>query len=223
MYASHHDWSAVDDWFIQTLSPDDAALNAARDASRAAGLPDHELAPNQAKLLYLMCQLVGAQRVLEVGTLAGYSTIWFARAVGPTGHVTTLEIDPTCAEVSRQNFVDAQVDDRITLIEGPARDSLNRLVSPQTEPFDVVFLDADKQNSPHYLTAALALTRPGSLIIADNVVRNGAVIDPDSDDDRVQGVRTMLQVMSEDPRLEATAFQTVGITGWDGMAIARVK
>jgi predicted O-methyltransferase YrrM len=223
MYESERVWREVDAYFIEHLCPDDAALSDARNFSRSAGLPDHEVAPNQAKLLTLVCQMIGAERVLEFGTLAGYSTIWFARAVGADGHVTTLEADPTCAQVSRANFERAGVADRIELLEGPAVESSIRLVAAGAEPYDLVFIDADKANNLTYLQAAMALTHPGSVIIGDNIVRNGAVTDPQSDDDRVHGSRALIEAMGSDPRLDATALQTVGMKGWDGFAIARVR
>lgn len=222
MYESEKIWRDVDAYFIENLSPDDDALNAARDSSRAAGLSDHEVAPNQAKLLSLICSMIGAKRVLEFGTLAGYSTIWFARAVGPNGHVTTLELDPKCAEISRNNFERAGVASHIELREGPATDSAHQLIDEDVEPYDLVFIDADKPNNLAYLNAALRLTHPGSVIIGDNVVRNGAVVDPQSDDARVHGSRQLIEAMANNPRLEATALQTVGMKGWDGFALARV-
>lgn len=223
MYESEEIWRRVDAYFIDNLCPDDDALSSARNASRAAGLPDHEVAPNQAKLLSLICSMIGARSVLEFGTLAGYSTIWFARAVGPDGHVTTLEVDPDCARVAKQNFAIAGVGPRIELLEGRAIDSARDLVARGAGPFDLVFIDADKPNNLQYLNAALQLTRPGSVIVGDNVVRNGAVVDAQSDDARVQGSRQLIEAMSRDPRLEATAIQTVGMKGWDGFALARVR
>lgn len=223
MYESEQSWRDVDDFFVANLCPEDDALVAAREASRKAGLPDHEVAPNQGKLLALICQMVGARRVLEFGTLGGYSTIWCARAVGPAGQVTTLEVDPRAAATSRATFERAGLAERITLIEGPAVEASRRLILNRTEPFDVVFIDADKPNNPSYLEAALALTRPGSVIVGDNVVRRGAVADADSADPRVHGARSLIQMMGQDPRLEATALQTVGSKGWDGFAIALVR
>lgn len=223
MQESQEAWCHVDDYLIEHLSPDDGALRAARESAREAGLPDHEVAANQGKLLALFCQMIRARRVLEFGTLAGYSTIWLARAVGDQGHVTTLELDPTAAEVARVNFERAGVSDRISLMEGPAADSAQQLIDAGAEPFDLVFLDADKPNNPRYLRAALNLTRSGSLIIVDNVVRHGAVANPMSDDPRVHGSRALIEAMGSDERLEATGIQTVGLKGWDGFALARVR
>ena len=222
MYESEQEWRAVDEYVVDRLVHEDKALQAARAASRAAGLPDHEMAPNQAKLLALLCQAIGARRVLEFGTLAGYSTIWLARAVGPSGRVTTLEVDPTAARVARENFERAGVTDRVDLIEGAALDSVRGLIEVGTAPYDVVFIDADKPNNPSYLEAALDLAHPGTLIIGDNVVRDGAVADPSSDDPRVIGSQALIDMMGSDPRLDATAIQTVGSKGWDGFVLARV-
>lgn len=220
MYESLEQWRAVDDYFVSTLVEEDDALVRARDDSRAAGLPDHEVAPNQGALLSLLARMSGARRVLEIGTLGGYSTIWLARAAG---HVTTLEVDPACARIAQANLERAGVADRVTLVTGPAVDSLAALIERRVEPYDLVFIDADKPNNPRYLAAALRLTRPGSVIVADNVVRDGAVADPDSTDGRVRGVRTFLDLVAADSRLEATALQTVGSKGWDGFALALVR
>jgi predicted O-methyltransferase YrrM len=222
MYESERQWQDVDHYFIDQLVGEDTALREAREASRAAGLPDHEVAPNQGKLLSLICQLVGARRVLEFGTLAGYSTIWLARAVGAKGHVSTMEVDENCAAVARTNFERAGVADRIRLLPGPAADSVHGLIAAGAEPFDVIFIDADKPNNPLYLAAALRLSRPGTVIIGDNVVRNGEVTDPNSSDPRVQGSRALIEAIGNDPRLSATALQTVGVKGWDGFVLAIV-
>ncbi|SDY87573.1 Predicted O-methyltransferase YrrM [Modestobacter sp. DSM 44400] len=222
MYESTRLWREVDDYFVGTLVAEDEALVQTRTASHAAGLPPHEVAPNQGALLALLARAAGARCVLEVGTLAGYSTIWLARAVGPDGRVTTLELDPEYAALARANLERAGVADRVEIVVGPAVDSLAALVDAGAEPFDLVFLDADKPNNPGYLDAALQLTRPGSLIVADNVVRDGAVVDADSTDERVRGVRRFLRMLAEHPHLEATALQTVGTKGWDGFALALV-
>ncbi|MEC3919954.1 O-methyltransferase [Nocardia sp. CDC160] len=222
MYESEQSWRDVDRYVIEELVAEDDALSAARETSRAAGLPDHEVAPNQAKLLALICQMTGARRVLEFGTLGGYSTIWFARAVGATGHVTTLEVDEQYAEVARANFERAGVADRINLVLGSATETVEALIAAGEEPYDVVFIDADKPNNPAYLGAALRLSKSGTVIIGDNIVRNGAVTDPHSDDPRVHGSRALIEAMGSDPRLNATALQTVGVKGWDGFALAVV-
>lgn len=223
VYEAASRWRAVDEYFVDTLVEEDAALRASRLGSHEAGLPPHEVAPNQGALLSLLARMIGAARVLEIGTLAGYSTIWLARAVGPSGKVVTLELNASYADVAQRNLEKAGVAERVEVMVGPAVDALARLVEQGEEPFDVVFIDADKPNNPAYLQASLALTRRGSIIVADNVVRDGAVINADSADDRVQGVRRFLQMLSDEPRLEATAIQTVGSKGWDGFALAIVR
>ncbi|TFU01541.1 O-methyltransferase [Polymorphobacter arshaanensis] len=212
---------AVDDYFNAQLLPPDSTLEAALAANAAAGLPAHDVAPNQGKLLALLVQMSGAKRILEIGTLGGVSTIWLARAAGADGQVVTLEADAHHAEVARANIARARLADRVDQRVGPALDTLPTLASDA--PFDLVFIDADKPNNPAYLRWALQLSRPGTVIIADNVVRGGAVIDAVSPDARVHGVRDMLAMMAAEPRLDATALQTVGSKGWDGFAIAIVK
>jgi len=221
MYGSEEAWRRVDAYFVDTLVPEDEALLRARESGRRTTMPQAEVAPNQGKLLALLCQIAGAARVLEFGTLAGYSTVWLARAVGEQGHVTSLELEEHNAAIARANLERAGVAERVEIIVGPAADSARRLIKDGTEPYDVVFIDADKPSNPEYLRASLALTRPGSVIIIDNVVRNGAVTDPDSSDDRVQGVRAVLADIMRDERLDATALQTVGSKGWDGFTIIR--
>jgi predicted O-methyltransferase YrrM len=216
------EWGEVDDYLVRAVVDEDEVLVAARAAGRAAGLPAIEVTPNQAALLALLCRMSGARRVLELGTLAGYSTIWFARAVGEQGHVTTLEIDPAHAAVARANFERAGVADRVRLVEGPAADSVQAMVDAGEEPFDLVFIDADKPGNPRYLEAAVALSRPGTVIVVDNVVRQGAVADAASQDPSVVGSRGVLEAMGRNPRLTATALQTVGAKGWDGFALAVV-
>ena len=222
MYESDEHWRRVDEYFIEQLSPEDETLSAVRRVSRIAGLPEVEVAPNQAKFLALLCAMVGARRVLEFGTLAGYSSIWLARAVGPGGRVTTLEVDRACVVVARANFQAAGVAERVDLIEGPAAESAQALIDAGTPPYDLVFIDADKPNNPTYLSAALQLAHPGTVIVGDNVVRNGAVADPASSDPRVVGTRALIELMAANDRLDATALQTVGVKGWDGFALARV-
>lgn len=176
---------------------------------------------NQGASLGLLTQITGARRVLEFGTLAGYSTIWFARAVGPTGLVVTLELEPENADIAQNNLERAQVADRVNLLIGPATESAQQLIDQGVDPFDLVFIDADKANNPQYLAASLQLTGPGAVIVIDNVVRNGAVVQPDSDDPRVQGVRALVDDIAANPDLEATALQTVGVKGWDGLILVR--
>lgn len=222
MYRSEGAWRSVDEYFVEMLAPEDAALLEARRSGEAAGLPAHEVAANQGKLLSILCQMIGANRVLEIGTLAGYSTIWLGRSVGADGHVTTLELDPTAASLARENVARAGLVDRVLVREGPAVDSLRHLVARDVESYDLVFIDADKGNNPVYLDLALQLVRVGGVIVADNVVRNGDVADRASRDERVVGTRRLIEAMASSERLEATALQTVGLKGWDGFAIALV-
>ncbi|WP_374929482.1 O-methyltransferase [Kytococcus sedentarius] len=216
------DAEAVDAYLVRTLTPDDEALTAAAERAASAGLPDIAMAPNQAALVALLCRLIGARRVLEVGTLAGYTAIHLARAVGEDGRVVTLEIDPEHARVARANLAAAGVGDRVEVLTGRAADTLERLVDEGVGPFDLVLIDADKPSNPTYLQAALQLTWPGAVVVVDNVVRGGRVADAGSQDPAVMGSRQVLEMIAADPRLEATAFQTVGSKGWDGLAICRV-
>ena len=215
-------WTAVDSYISDLLVRSDQALDAALEGSDAAGLPAIQVAANQGKLLHLIASLQGAQRILEIGTLGGYSAIWLARALPADGRLTTLELDPRHAEVARANIARAGLAERVDIRVGPASETLARLASEGAGPFDLVFIDADKEGYPDYLGWALRLTRAGSLIVADNVVRNGAVIDPASDDPRVQAVRRFLEVLAAEPRLDATVLQTVGSKGYDGLAFALV-
>ena len=212
-------WTAVDDYFIEELVDQDQALlgTAASDARTTA--PGIAVSPPQGKLLALLAEMVGARRALEFGTLAGYSTLWLARAVGPQGRVVSLELQEQNAAVARENLAGAGVGDRVEIRVGPALETSAALVAEHPEPFDLVFIDADKPNNPAYLEAALALTRPGSVIVLDNVTRQGRVADAQSAAPDVAGVRTALRMVAEDPRLDATALQTVGVKGWDGFAL----
>ncbi len=215
-------WTAVDDYISDLLVPQDQALEAALEASEAAGLPSIQVAANQGKLLYLLGRLQEVRSILEIGTLGGYSTIWLARALPADGRLTTLELDPKHAEVARANLARAGLTERVEVVVGSASDTLARLADEGAGPFDLVFIDADKEGYPDYLGWALRLTRTGSLIVADNVVRDGAVIDPVSIDPRVQAVRRCLELMAAEPRLDATVIQTVGGKGYDGLAFALV-
>jgi predicted O-methyltransferase YrrM len=216
-------WNDVDHYFTQLLVKPDTALTRTLVANAEAGLPAIDVAPNQGKLLMLLAQLCGARRVLEIGTLGGYSTIWLARGLPAGGRVVTLEAIPKHAEVARANIARAGVADRVDVKLGPAIESLAQLVSDGARPFDLVFIDADKANNARYLEWAMMLTRPGSVIVCDNVVRSGQIIDEDSDDESVTGTRAFLDEVAADPRLDGTAIQTVGVKGWDGFAIARVR
>jgi predicted O-methyltransferase YrrM len=214
-------WREVDAYLAGMLIVEDEALAAARASGRLTTMPGAEVAPNQGKFLALLGQLAGATRVLEFGTLAGYSTIWLARAVGKHGLVTSLELEQRNAAIARANLERAGVAEQVEIIVGPAADSARRLAAGRTQPYDLVFIDADKPSNPEYLQASLALTRAGSVIVIDNVVRGGAITDPGHADERVQGVRAVLADIARDPRLDATALQTVGAKGWDGFTIIR--
>ncbi|MFG2972332.1 O-methyltransferase [Streptomyces sp. NPDC048331] len=213
-------WTAVDDYFDGLLVGQDQALASAAADSEAAGLPAHQVAPNQGKLLNLLARVRGARRILEIGTLGGYSTIWLARALPADGRLVTLEVDERCADVAAANIARAGLDHIVEIRRGRAVDLLPDLAGEA--PFDLVFIDADKPSNPAYLEWALRLTRPGSVIIGDNVVRDGAVVDGDSSDPRVQGVRRFTELIAEHPRLTATALQTVGSKGYDGLIMALV-
>ncbi|MFF0414661.1 O-methyltransferase [Kitasatospora sp. NPDC004745] len=216
-------WDAVDAYFSEQLVGHDPALEAAEAAADAAGLPHIAVAPNQGKLLHLLALTQGARRILEVGTLGGYSAIWLARALPADGTLITLEIDPKHAEVARGNLAHAGLDKVAEVRLGRAADSLAALVQDGTEPFDLVFIDADKPSNPEYFRRALELTRPGSLIIVDNVVRGGAIADADSTDPAVVGTRALHDLIAAEPRVTATSVQTVGSKGYDGFTLARVQ
>lgn len=211
-------WTAVDAYFAQALMPADPVLEAVLAASRDADLPAINVAPNQGKLLHLMARMMGARNILEIGTLAAYSTVWLARALPAGGRLVTLEADPAHAVVARANIARAGLDAVIDLREGKALDILPDL----TGPFDFVFIDADKTNNVHYFEWALKLSRPGAAIIVDNVVRDGKVLDPDAEE-KVQGVRRLAERLADDRRVSATALQTVGGKGWDGFILAVVN
>jgi predicted O-methyltransferase YrrM len=213
----------VDALFDRLLIGDDPALTAAREAAAAAGMPAIEVSPQYGKFLYLLASATGARRILEIGTLGGYSTIWLARAVGPPGRVITLEYEPRHAEVARANLDRAGVGDRVEVIVGAALDTLPQLAaSVEREPFDLVFIDADKENNSAYVQWAVDLAAPGSIVVVDNVVRAGRVLAPAADDTQAHGVVDMLNMLSRHPRLDAAAIQTVGVKGWDGFLLARV-
>jgi predicted O-methyltransferase YrrM len=219
---SQNQWTAVDRYITDLFVPPDPALDAALQATADAGMPLINVAPNQGKLLHVLALAHGARTILEVGTLAGYSTIWLARALPNGGRLVTLEVDPKHAEVARANIARAGLADVVELRLGPALDTLPQLVAEGQGPFDMVFIDADKPNTTAYFEWALKLTRRGSLIIADNVVRDGAVIDADSADASVQGVRRFNAALAAEPRVTASVIQTVGSKGYDGLAFAIV-
>jgi predicted O-methyltransferase YrrM len=215
-------WSSVDNYFTDLLVPQDEALKAAVEASIGAGLPAINVSPNQGKLLQLLARAQGARTILEIGTLGGYSTIWLARALPHDGRLITLEFDPKHAEIARSNIARAGLSDLVEVRVGRALDTLPKLAAENRGPFDLIFIDADKPSYPDYFEWALKLSRPGSLIIADNVVRDGAVVNPASSDPLVQGVRRFNELLAAEPRVSATAVQTVGSKGYDGFAIALV-
>jgi predicted O-methyltransferase YrrM len=211
-------WNAVDDWIEGRFVPEDAALEGALEASTAGGLPPIQVSAAQGRLLELLVRISGARSVLEVGTLGGYSTIWLARGVGPGGRVLTLELDPHHAEVARGNLDAAGVGELVEVRVGRAAESLATL----TETFDLVFIDADKASTPTYFTEAVRLSHPGTVIIVDNVVREGTVIRDDPADANAQGIRAFAELVAHDPRLRGTAIQTVGRKGYDGFAVVVV-
>ncbi len=220
-------WSAVDRYIATHLIPDDDALDAALAASAAAGLPAGAISASQGKLLELLARIHGARRILELGTLGGYSTIWLARALPADGRLVTLEADPRYAEVARANLAHAGLAAIVQVRVGEALQTLPELLADGAGPFDLIFIDADKQNNPGYLEWSLRLSRPGSVIVADNVVRAGAILDPDASDPRLgdgglQGVRRFYELLAAEPRVTATAIQTVGAKGHDGFVLALV-
>lgn len=215
-------WAAVDDYVTDLLVRPESSLEAALQASHVAGLPAINVSPPQGKLLQLLIKLQGAKHILEIGTLGAYSTIWLARGLPPDGRLITLESEPLHAQVARTNLIHAGLNQMVDLRIGPAIQSLAELVTQRSAPFDFIFIDADKPSYPDYLQWSLKLARPGTLIVADNIVRDGAVIDANSTDPKVQGVRRFNKMVAEERRLSATALQTVGTKGYDGFTIALV-
>ena len=215
-------WDDVDNYFKAQLIPPDAALDAALAASDAAALPAIQVTPAQGKFLNLLVQMCGATRVLEIGTLGGYSTIWIGRALPRHGELISLEIDARHAALARENLSRAGLQDRASVWTAPALESLATLAAQRVAPFDLVFIDADKVNIPAYFEASLGLSRVGTVIVVDNVVREGKVMNADSTDGDVQGVRRLAERLAGDTRVSATVLQTVGSKGYDGFLIARV-
>ena len=215
-------WTAVDRYITDALVPPDPALEAAMKANAAAELPSIDVSPNQGKLLYLLARMMGARKILEIGTLGGYSTIWLARALPADGRLVTLELEPKHAQVAQANLDRAGQSGLVEIRVGPAVDLLAQLQKEGAAPFDLIFIDADKENIPAYLAWSLKLARLGSVILIDNVVREGAIIDPENKDPAVRGVRDMFAMLAAEPRLAATAIQTVGSKGYDGLAVALV-
>ena len=215
-------WRRVDEFLAENLIDDDPALTAARADSLAAGLPPIDVTPLIGKFMHLLARMTGARRVLEVGTLGGHSTIWLARGIPRDGHVVTLELLQKHADVARANLERAGVSGQVEIIVGRAIDTLPRLAEEGVEPFDLVFIDADKESSADYVDWAIRLGRPGTVIVFDNVVRAGEIVEPGTDDPMAVGSRRALEFLGSDPRVDATALQTVGAKGWDGMAVAVV-
>ncbi len=212
-------WSAADRWLADVLVGSDPALEAAIAAQQAAGMPAIEVAPVAGKLLHLLARVSGARRILEIGTLGGYSTIWLARALPDGGEVVTIEAEPAHADVARANLERAGVADRVDIRVGAALEVLPTL----SGPFDLVFIDADKESNTRYLDWAARLGREGALVVLDNIGREGEIVRDDTDDPMVRGTRDALQMLGADPRFDATALQTVGVKGWDGVAVAIVR
>jgi predicted O-methyltransferase YrrM len=215
---SHTQWSAVDRYVEALFSLNDPALEAALEASRAAHLPDISVTPAQGQLLHILARAAGARAILEIGTLGGYSAICLGRALAPGGRLVTLEIDSAHAAVARSNIARAGLTQAVTVVVGPAAETLAGL----KEPFDFIFIDADKQGYAGYLSSALRLSRPGTIIAADNVVRNGAIADAASADPRVQGIRAFLELLAQQPNCSTTVIQTVGSKGYDGLTVTVV-
>jgi predicted O-methyltransferase YrrM len=216
-------WTSVDNYIVDVLHLADDVLTAAVTSSEEAGLPSIQVSPPQGKLIHLLARSLGARRILEIGTLGGYSTIWLARALPPDGELITIEIDAKHARVARSNIERAKLSDKVSIINGDARAVLEDLEHQPAAPFDLTFIDADKPNIPLYFESALRMSHAGSVIIIDNVVREGKVVEPEIDDASVQGVRKLNEMMSSNPRVSSTIIQTVGVKGYDGLAIALVN
>jgi predicted O-methyltransferase YrrM len=215
-------WSAVDRYISERLLGDDPVLEQAVQRSAAAGLPQIAVSPPQGKLLYLLARIHKARRILELGTLGAYSTIWLGRALPSAGRLVTIEANPDYARVAAQNITSAGFSDLVDLRVGPALERLPELAAERNEPFDLVFIDADKQNTPRYFEWALSLTRAGGVIVTDNVVLAGAIVDPDTDDGRAVAMREFHELLAREPRVSATTIQTVGAKHYDGFTLALV-
>jgi predicted O-methyltransferase YrrM len=216
-------WTAVDRYISERLLAPDPALDAALRESASAGLPAIAVSPNQGKLLYLLARIQGARSILELGTLGGFSTICLARALPADGRLLTLEVNPKYAEVARQNLTRARLAELVELRVGPALDALRQVAAENRGPFDLIFIDADKQSIPEYFQWALRLSRRGSVILTDNVVRDGSLLDTSSEDPRVLGTRRFHELLAGESRVSATTIQTVGLKGYDGFTLALVE
>ena len=215
-------WTTVDNYICDQLVHSDSVLEEVLDISTAAGLPPIAVTPNLGKLLYLFARIQGAKKILEIGTLAGYSTIWLARALPPGGRLISLEADPKHAEIARNNVARAGLTEVVEIRLGSALETLPRVAAEGLGPFDLIFVDAEKRDNPEYFAWSLKLSRPGSVLVFDNVVRDGAVIDPANTTPSIQGIRRFNELVAAEPRVTATAIQTVGSKGYDGFAIALV-
>ncbi|WP_430606587.1 O-methyltransferase [Enterococcus sp. AZ170] len=216
-------FAAVDDYFIEKLVENDPIFDQILTNNEKYQLPPHDVSPSQGKFLYLLAKIKGAKRILEIGTLGGYSTLWFAKAVAENGQVISLEYDQKHAKIAQENLALAGVSEKTTILVGAAAETLATMVQTQTSPFDLIFIDADKENNSLYLKYALQLAQPGTIIIGDNVVRDGAVIDSQSSDGRVIGVRSFIEDLSTSKHLTSTAIETVGVKGYDGFTISIVE
>jgi predicted O-methyltransferase YrrM len=216
-------WDALDHFFCEQLLPPDLALDAALESSAEAGLRSINVSPNQGKFLHLLAKIHGARRILEIGTLGGYSAIWLARALPSSGTLVSLEIDLANAEVARANLARAGMASIASVVVGPATETLKGMIDSRRELFDMVFIDADKASYPEYLRLSLQLLRPGGIIVADNVARHGRVVDPGNHEDDVEGLRKFFHMLASDTRLSTTAMQTVGSKGWDGFSLTRLS
>ncbi|WP_129728928.1 O-methyltransferase [Ectobacillus funiculus] len=215
-------WNDVDIYFSSKLQKSDPIMNSILKANAEAGLPAIDVSPNQGKLLYLLAKLKGAKNILEIGTLGGYSSVWLARALPEDGHLVTLEFSEKHAKVANENIKNAGLENQIEIMVGPALGTLP-ILKKRLLSFDLIFIDADKPNNPEYLKWALELSKPGTVIITDNVVRNGKVIEDDPEESNVQGIRQFINLLSEESRIDSTAIQTVGVKGYDGFALGVVK
>lgn len=216
-------FAAVDDYFIEKLVENDPIFDQILTNNEKYQLPPHDVSPSQGKFLYLLAKIKGAKRILEIGTLGGYSTLWFAKAVAENGQVISLEYDQKHAKIAQENLALAGVSEKTTILVGAAAETLATMVQTQTSPFDLIFIDADKENNSLYLKYAIQLAQPGTIIIGDNVVRDGAVIDSQSSDGRVIGVRSFIEDLSTSKHLTSTAIETVGVKGYDGFTISIVE
>lgn len=211
-------WLEVDDYIADHLLPVDEALAAVLRNNEAQGLPPIDVSAAQGKMLHLIARMIGARRILEIGTLGGYSTIWLARALPADGRLITLELDRDHAQVAAENLDRARVADKVEIRVGPAVDSLQAM--PDGEAFDLTFIDADKQNNVAYVREAIRLSRPGGVIVVDNVIREGGILDADATDDHIRGTQKLYEMLAGEARIDATAIQTVGAKGWDGFVLA---